>query len=111
MGLRATSVKKQAVENEVDGTPKATATRVDAHEQTAEEDHAKFASCIEMELDEEKKKTSRSHAAMFSATGVVQKPLLNPDAVFMRRCARYGSQNGREVRRRRPKKDGKKICY
>ena len=54
----------------------AMATRVDAHEQTPKEDRAKFASCVEMELDEEKK-TSRSHAEMFSATEIMQKQLLH----------------------------------
>ena len=44
--------KKQAVENGLDGTPVATATRVDTHEQTLIEDRAKTASNVPMESDE-----------------------------------------------------------
>ena len=72
VGQRVTSVKNKLSKNGVDGTPKATATRVDAHDQMPEEDRANFA----LELDEEKK-TSPSHAEMFSATEIMQKQLLH----------------------------------
>ena len=63
--------KKQAVGSGVDGTPKASATRVDAHEQTPKEDRAKFASFSEMEFDEEKN-NARSRAEMFRGTEIMQ---------------------------------------
>ena len=67
--------KKQTVENEVHGTPKATATRVDAHVQTSREDRAKFASFAAMKFDEETH-TSRSNVEMFSAADIMHRKLL-----------------------------------
>ena len=74
--IKATLPKKHGVGNGVDRTPIASATRVDAHEQTPKEDRAKFASFAGMEFDEEKN-NARSHAEMFSATEIMQKQLLH----------------------------------
>ena len=67
--------KKKSFENGVNGTPVATATRADDPGQTPKEDRAKHTSFVEMEYEEERN-LSRSHAGMFTATEILQKPLL-----------------------------------
>ena len=68
--------KKQAVQNGVDGTPIATASRVDAHDRTIKKDRAKFVLCCD-----------GSHAQETAGT----------DAVLVRKNAGYGSQNGWKI--------------
>ena len=67
--------EKHAIENEVNGTPVATATIVDDPGQTPNEDRAKHTSFVEMEY-KGKRKVPRSHAEMFTVTEIMQKQLL-----------------------------------
>ena len=65
--------KKHAVGNGVDCPPKASATRVDAPEQTPKDDRA--ASFVGMECEDERN-NSRSHAETLSATEIMLSQLM-----------------------------------
>ena len=92
----------------MDGHPKASATRVDVLEQTPEDDRAKNASFVRMECQEQRN-NPRSHADVLTANEIMQSQLMK-QMQYLCDTVKDMGQNGREVCRRRPKKEGKKSA-
>ena len=98
--------KKNAIENAVDGTPVATAARVDAHEQTLMEDRAKRTSNDLMEFDETKH-TPLSDAEMPSAADIMHRKLFEQTQFL---CVIVQDMGSGDLQKKSRKRQQENLC-